>query len=247
MENNYIDVERRRDLEHCPLCHRNCALSDPQCPRGQAYRERLTADQIETGAEAVDPRYASPQAADGDDALADQFRILGRYLSHQGGGRGGQRRVLSILANRGSIAQRELMEMLQVQPGSLSELLSKLEDRGLVDRAKGDGDRRSLQITITAAGHRMQESMKDEEHGLGADLFSCLSSDEKEQLKTIFSKLQSHWEGRFGSHHRGRAPFGRRSGAMDWEKGRCEGHHGEGRGRGHRHPRGGGPGPWGDL
>ena len=65
------------------------------------------------------------------------MRRCGHFLYQRQGGQG-QRRVLTILQERGSMQQRELQEYLGIQPGSMSELIGKLEQKGLLKRTSSE-------------------------------------------------------------------------------------------------------------
>ena len=103
----------------------------------------------------------------------------------------GVRRVLRLLElGDGSLSQRELTELMDVQPGSLSELLGKMEFRGLITRERDEQDRRKVTVSLTEAGKE-----KAAQRGK-RDIFAALDESEKEQLKAILSKLVASWEDR---------------------------------------------------
>ena len=59
------------------------------------------------------------------------LRRCGHILYHHIGEKRGQTRVLELLTEKKTLPQQQILEQLGVQPGSGSELLSKLEGRGL--------------------------------------------------------------------------------------------------------------------
>lgn len=124
--------------------------------------------------------------------LSELMHISGHMLrSPRSGAASGQGRVMAILAQRGAISQRELQELLHVQPGSVSEILRKLEDKGLLTRARGE-DRRGNILTITEDGRAFAESLNADE-----DLFAALDPSEQEQLRSLLKKLLTDWMRRF--------------------------------------------------
>ena len=103
----------------------------------------------------------------------------------------GVKRVLRLLdLGGGSLTQRDLMQLMDVRPGSLSELLGKMEAHGLITRERREEDHRCVTITLTDAGRE-----KAKERGR-RDLFAALNEEEKEQLKAILAKLTASWENR---------------------------------------------------
>ena len=137
------------------------------------------------------------------------LRGCGHYLFHRsheimrGGDRGrgrgvmggSQQQVLSILSKNGPMAQKDLLEMLMIQPGSLSELLSKLEEKGLLNRKEDENDRRKVILTLTEEGQNAVAGSAGESDQEGEkDLFAVLNEEEKNSLKSLLKKLLGSWE-----------------------------------------------------
>ena len=119
----------------------------------------------------------------------------------------GQGRVLGILAERGNMSQQELLEILNVRPSSLSELLGKLEGAGCVTRVRGEDDRRSVTVSITEAGRELVRSHTCRRESAAQALFASLTEEEREELTRLLSKLAGAWEkatGRAGKKQPGR-------------------------------------------
>ncbi|MEV6374162.1 MarR family winged helix-turn-helix transcriptional regulator [Micromonospora musae] len=60
--------------------------------------------------------------------------------------------VMLALWQHAPLSVRELSRLLQLDPGTLSPLLKRLEATGYVRRERAAGDERSLAVTLTAAG-----------------------------------------------------------------------------------------------
>jgi DNA-binding MarR family transcriptional regulator len=123
--------------------------------------------------------------------LAGLFRLASRLMARAGHRRDAahhaQHLVLSILLENGPMPQGELLEILDVRSSSLSELLRKLEDRGLILRERNPEDRRGFIISPTDLARGMAP---DNGGGPGADgQFDCLDPAEREQLRAILGKL----------------------------------------------------------
>ncbi len=130
------------------------------------------------------------------DDLLGLLRSCSHILRHQAGrGSGsGQGRILHILYRCEEISQKELQSILQIQPGSLSEILTKLENKGLIERSKDDEDKRVTTVRITEAGketvnlHGLEKSDRKEE------LFSALDENQQEELKKLLQILLEDWK-----------------------------------------------------
>jgi DNA-binding MarR family transcriptional regulator len=61
-------------------------------------------------------------------------------------------RILHSLHENGPVPITKLSSELLVTPGAITSLVDDLEGQGLVDRVRGDGDRRVVTIKITGRG-----------------------------------------------------------------------------------------------
>ncbi len=133
------------------------------------------------------PPPADDRSTDGH--LLNLLRRTGHLALTRPGLRSGQYRLLSVLADGNARAQRQISELLRIQPGSLSELVSKLEQAKAVIRQRSDSDRRAVMVQITREGldrlQRMQESMDIDR----SELLCALTDEEKARLTELLQKL----------------------------------------------------------
>jgi MarR family transcriptional regulator, organic hydroperoxide resistance regulator len=64
--------------------------------------------------------------------------------------------VMLALWQHGSLSVKELSRLLQLDPGTLSPLLKRLESAGLLRRERNPADQRNLALTLTPAGRRLR-------------------------------------------------------------------------------------------
>ena len=108
-------------------------------------------------------------------------------LGHPGAMHGAsQDRVLRLLSSRGVVSQRGLQEFLAVQPGSLSELLSKMEAKGLLIRETDAEDRRRTLLRLSTEGKKEAGSLSQAED---ERRFAVLTAEERETLRSLLQKL----------------------------------------------------------
>ncbi|MGH8226097.1 MAG: MarR family winged helix-turn-helix transcriptional regulator [Gammaproteobacteria bacterium] len=79
------------------------------------------------------------------------YRLLHRR-AQQAGIRWSGLMVLNDLAQLGPLSQRELADIEQVRPATLSLLVKELLTEGLVSREADENDRRAVRVCITPAG-----------------------------------------------------------------------------------------------
>jgi DNA-binding MarR family transcriptional regulator len=129
--------------------------------------------------------------------LVWNLRDLGHTIRHAVEGKGGQKRVLMVLLENGGMTQRALTEYLRIQPGSVSEVLGKLEVQGLIVRDQSELDRRTTDIRLSKAGEAAARQAHTERLARDQKMFAALSAAEAEQLLTLLEKLNSDWDTKF--------------------------------------------------
>lgn len=118
----------------------------------------------------------------------------GQRLGARHGSRRSQGRILRILYQQGPMTQKELQEKLDIQPGSMSEIAAKLENRGLVTRAKDPSDKRKISLSLTEEGridveeHRIARQERQKKN------FSHLTEEEKDTLEALLTRLLDAWQ-----------------------------------------------------
>ncbi|QWT18237.1 MarR family transcriptional regulator [Collinsella sp. zg1085] len=121
--------------------------------------------------------------------------FCGHYLHFRRGGRSGQTPILCFLAKHGGeLSQQELRAQIPIKPGSLSEILSKLEVAGLIERRKNPDDRRQLTIKLTEEGAKRAALDQEERVQFRRRAFQALSEPEQEQLEALLTKVRHSWE-----------------------------------------------------
>ena len=96
-----------------------------------------------------------------------------------------QELVLRILDREGSPDQQSLLRELRVRPGSLSELLGKLEQKGLIERERSESDRRRVIVRLTEAG---RQALTPGEISAD-DPFAVLTDEEQTALRALLGKV----------------------------------------------------------
>ena len=140
----------------------------------------------EPGGDPSQPADA-PEAVSSEDKLAKRILnglgFCGHYMHFHGGGVSGKAPIICLLAKQpgGEMSQQELGMHFDLKPGSLSEILSKLELNGLIVRLTETG-RENARID-QAARIRFREQA-----------FGALTHDEREQLAEMLEKIRVTWE-----------------------------------------------------
>ncbi len=123
-----------------------------------------------------------------------QLRTCGHFLYFRMGGKIGRRRILVVLEKHHELLQKELQEILEVQSGSLSEIIIKMENDGLIEKAKSERDGRHLVLRLTEKGLKEAKIARSEHDKHVEELMSCLAENEKQELYNLLSKILLHWK-----------------------------------------------------
>lgn len=137
--------------------------------------------------------------ADENQALINHLRDISHMLRAQYEGKGSQRRILIVLYMQQRITQRELTKYLGIQPGSVSEVLAKLESAGLITRSTSEADRRTVDISLTPSGREAAQEVMALRQNRHQEMFVCLSAEEKAQLLLLLQKINRDWKVRYGN------------------------------------------------
>jgi DNA-binding MarR family transcriptional regulator len=196
---NTNNLENTDNLENT----NNAENKDHKEHRGHRHHEMLAFDNQE------------------DDLLA-LLHKTSHFLHHKRGGKRGQGKLLKILAEHTEISQKNLQELLGIEPGSMSELVIKLEHKGLISRAKDETDKRMTKLMITDLGLELSKEIDASDSEEDKVLMNSLTDEENEQLKALLTKVLKGWEESYGA-----SPMGRRGNRDGSCCGKHHGHHGE--------------------
>ena len=131
-----------------------------------------------------------PEAVSAEDKLAKRILsglgFCGNYMHFHGGGVAKQ--------PGGEMSQQELGMHFDLKPGSLSEILSKLELNGLIERSRNPKDRRQLTIRLTETGRENARIDQAARIRFREQAFSALTHDEREDLAEMLEKIRVTWE-----------------------------------------------------
>ena len=118
--------------------------------------------------------------------VARMLRTYADYKAAQFGITRAQWVVLVRLDRSEGLKQSELADVLELQPISLTRLLDKLSDSGLIERRADPVDRRAKRLFLTAAARPLLEKLGE----LGEDLMAtALVGVEPESVEQMVAQL----------------------------------------------------------
>ena len=134
------------------------------------------------------------RSLDSNNKLIWNFRDIGHTMRQISEGRGSQKRILILLREAEGMTQKELTVRLGVQPGSVSEVLAKLEQAGLILRMPSKADHRTTDIRLTPDGEVSAKEASEQRAERHEQMFSVLSDEEKKNLIALLEKINNHWD-----------------------------------------------------
>ena len=101
----------------------------------------------------------------------------------------GQPKVLDYLRDHNGANQKEIAAACHIEPGSLTSVLTRMEEKGLIERRMLDGNRRTFYIFMTDEGSRLKDLVEDNFASIEKKSFRNISSEDQASFMETFSKI----------------------------------------------------------
>jgi len=99
----------------------------------------------------------------------------------------------------------DLSRALVMSSGGMTNLLDRLEDRGLVKRTSDPSDRRSVLVKLTPAGRKTIDKAVSTEAAREESVFDALTPGERKELNDALRRMMQTFEERLGPPPRDKA------------------------------------------
>ena len=97
--------------------------------------------------------------------------------------------IVATLGNTPGMTCKELGEKTLITKGTLTGVLDRMEERGLIRRGPSDADRRQVFVTLTPQGNRTFDRVFPPHVSHLKDAFTALSPRELDQAAQLLDKL----------------------------------------------------------
>lgn len=98
-------------------------------------------------------------------------------------------RVLATLSGDDGMTIGELAEIVLFRQPTLSKIIDRMEEQALVQRRKGDTDRRKIRVHITPNGRERVTGALAEAKRHEAEILAGYTDEEEKLLKTVLRTL----------------------------------------------------------
>ncbi len=103
-------------------------------------------------------------------------------------------RLLSCVAENPEVSSRDLCEIMDLRPSSLSGMISQAEADGWIERTADTNDRRIQRVKITEKGTDFPREIEETREKDSELKSACFSEEEKIQFCALSNRLTQHLE-----------------------------------------------------
>jgi DNA-binding MarR family transcriptional regulator len=103
--------------------------------------------------------------------------------------------AIGIVAEQDALSQTRLADALELGPPATGKLVDRLEDRGLIERLRDPGDRRSNLLRVTPEARRLLRDLAPVGDEIRERVLRDLGSEERAQLLDMLQRIKTGLSG----------------------------------------------------
>ena len=101
-----------------------------------------------------------------------------------------QHLILAVLAEEDFLSPAEISDRLAMDGATLSGVLDRMAEAGLIKKEGNPEDRRSIRVSLSPKAKRMREELAEQRKSINDDLTAKFSLEEKLLLKRMLKDLK---------------------------------------------------------
>ena len=101
----------------------------------------------------------------------------------------GQPKVLDYLKDHDGASQKEIAAGCLIEAGSLTSILNRMEEKGLIERKMLNGNRRTFHIFMTESGKKNQKLVEEASKKIEKTALNSISEEEQKLFMDIFCRI----------------------------------------------------------
>ncbi len=101
----------------------------------------------------------------------------------------GQPKILAFLKSHEGKSQKEIAQACQLEPGTVTVLLKRMEKQGMIKRCQKDGDQKSRYIFLTDYGKQLAKLAVESFYYVEETAFLGFSEQERSQLMDYCGRI----------------------------------------------------------
>jgi DNA-binding MarR family transcriptional regulator len=103
---------------------------------------------------------------------------------------GAQWKVLFKLSRKPGLRQVELADMLDIEPITLTRILDRLQEAGLIERSPDPADRRAWRLHVTAKAKPLVAKLQAIADEMTADAFAGIDPDDVQTTRRVLALVR---------------------------------------------------------
>lgn len=104
----------------------------------------------------------------------------------------GQPPVLRALYKNGECNQNEICRMINIKPGTMTDILKRMEKSGLIQRKPSKNDMRFIIVSLTDKGKETSEKVFEIQKKLEDDCFKGFNKEEKDMFISYLRRINEN-------------------------------------------------------
>ena len=101
----------------------------------------------------------------------------------------GQPKVLDYLKDHDGASQKEIAAGCLIEAGSLTSIVNRMEEKGLIERKMLNGNRRTFHIFMTESGKKNQKLVEETFEKIEETALNNVSEEEQKVFMEIFLRI----------------------------------------------------------
>ena len=101
----------------------------------------------------------------------------------------GQPKVLDYLKDHDGASQKEIAAGCLIEAGSLTSILNRMEEKGMIERKMLNGNRRTFHIFMTESGKKNQKLVEETFEKIEETALNNVSEEEQKVFMEIFLRI----------------------------------------------------------
>ncbi len=106
----------------------------------------------------------------------------------------GQPKILDYLKDHDGSSQKEIAKGCFLEAGSLTSILNRMEEKGLIERRILNGNRRTYHIFMTELGKKCQQRVDETFNEIEKHALLNISKEEFEEFMKVYHKIYNNLE-----------------------------------------------------
>ncbi len=97
--------------------------------------------------------------------------------------------VLEVLYHQGKLTIQQIGRSILISSGSMTYVIDKLEQRGLLSRVACPNDRRAIHVILTEEGKKLMDEIMPRYHEFVNGMFDSFTEKEKETFVQLMKEI----------------------------------------------------------